>query len=61
LLPNQEGLKDPEIAMKVSIILIKISVAFFPACYLFEWWYYRKHPDIDSYTGKKKETPNDRE
>lgn len=58
LLPGQEGLKEPEVAMQVSLILIKIALVLFPICYVFEWWYYRKHPNIDPYTGKKKE-PSD--
>lgn len=55
LLPSQTALAEPENAMSMSLAIIKVALVFFPLCYVFEWWYYRKNPDIDPYTGKKKE------
>ena len=59
LLPTQPALNDPENAATMALIVMKITAVFFPFCYTFEWWYYRKHPDIDPYTGKKKEVADD--
>ncbi|QYY34819.1 hypothetical protein [Ruficoccus sp. ZRK36] len=54
LLPTQPALKDPANAMKVTALMFKTGLAFFPLAYIFEWWYYKKHPDIDPYSGKSK-------
>jgi hypothetical protein len=54
LLPTQPSLSLPETAMKISLEMVEIVLCAFPICYIFEWWYYRKHPDLNSYTGKKK-------
>jgi hypothetical protein len=59
LLPQQEALKAPEATMRMSVAIMKVILVFFPICYIFEWWYYRKNPDIDPYTGKKKEPVDD--
>ena len=60
LLPSQSILSSSEAAMGMSLAIVKALVFIFPVCYIFEWWYYRKHPDIDPYTGKKKESADDK-
>ena len=59
IIPTIPDLNDPENAANVSLSMLKTAIVFFPFCYAFEWWYYRKHPDIDPYTGKKKEVADD--
>ena len=54
LLPSQTALLEPETAMAMALAIMKVSLLIFPVCYIFEWWYYRKNPDIDPYTGKKR-------
>ena len=55
LLPSKTSLFQPETAMAMSLAMIKTTFFIFPICYILEWWYYRKHPDVNSYTGKKKQ------
>lgn len=54
LLPNQPALRTPENAAKVTMLMFKTGLFFFPICYIFEFWYYKRHSDVDPYTGKKK-------
>ena len=59
LLPTLPGLNEAENSMKVASAMVKTALVFLPICYVFEWWYYKKNPNINPYTGKQKSQPDE--